>query len=233
MPSRMVEFHANGGTAHGYLAMPKEGRGPGVIVLQEWWGLVDHIKQLTDRVAAEGFVALAPDLYEGETTKSPDQAGKLLMALNIAETAKALRGAAEFLLASDAVQPKKVASIGFCMGGQLALFAACEHPDVISAAVDFYGIHPKVDLRVDRLSGPVLAHFATRDKSVPVEDAKGLVRRMEAAGKRVEAHFYEADHAFVNDHRPEVYDRANAELAWRRTIDFLRRELGPGTGVQG
>ncbi len=225
MPSTMVEFTANGGSARGYLSTPKSGRAPGVLVLQEWWGLVDHITQVADRVAAEGFVALAPDLYKGETTKSPDQADKMLMALDIAQTAKALRGAAEFLMASDAVQPKKVGVMGFCMGGQLALFAACEHPDVIGPAVDFYGIHPKVELRLERLRGPVLAHFATRDASVPPEQAKALVRRLEDAGKRVEAHFYEADHAFVNDTRPEVYAPEEARLAWERTIAFLRREL--------
>jgi carboxymethylenebutenolidase len=225
MPSTMVEFTANGGSARGYLATPKSGRAPGVLVIQEWWGLVDHIKQVADRVAAEGFVALAPDLYKGETTKSPDQAGKMRMALNIGETAKALRGAAEFLMGSDAVQPKKVGVMGFCMGGQLALFAACEHPDLIGPAVDFYGIHPKVELRVERLRGAVLAHFATRDTSVPPEQAKALVQRLEAAGKRVEAYFYEADHAFMNDARPEVYKPDDARLAWDRTMTFLRREL--------
>lgn len=147
------------------------------------------------------------------------------MALDIARTAKALRGAAEFLLSSDAVQPKKVGAMGFCMGGQLALFAACEHPDLIAAAVDFYGIHPKVELRVERLRGPVLAHFATRDRSVPPEQARALVKRIQDAGKRVEAHFYDADHAFVNDTRPEVYAPEQARLAWERTIEFFQREL--------
>jgi carboxymethylenebutenolidase len=221
----MASFRANGRTANGYLAKPSSGRGPGVIVVQEWWGLVDHIKDLTDRFAREGFVALAPDLYHGERTKSPDQAGKLLMALNIAETAKDLRGAATYLRSLPDVQPKKVAAVGFCMGGQLALFGATAHPDVIDAAVDFYGIHPKVELDVSRLSGPVLAHFGKRDKSVPESAANALVQRIESAGKTVEAHFYDADHAFFNDTRPEVYDPKSAELAWQRTVDFLGRTL--------
>lgn len=221
----MVTFPANGRTANGYLARPSAGRGPGVIVIQEWWGLVDHIKQLTDRFAGEGFVALAPDLYHGERTKSPDQAGKLLMALNIAETAKDLRGAATYLRSLVDVQPKKVAAVGFCMGGQLALFGATAHPDVIDAAVDFYGIHPKVDPDVARLSGPVLAHFGKRDKSVPESAANALVERIKSAGKTVEAHFYDADHAFFNDTRPEVYDPKSAELAWQRTLKFLRSVL--------
>jgi carboxymethylenebutenolidase len=221
----MVTFPANGRTAAGYLTKPPSGRGPGVIVIQEWWGLVDHIKDLTDRFAREGFVALAPDLYHGERTKSPDQAGKLLMALNIAETAKDLRGAAAYLRSVPDVQPKKAAAVGFCMGGQLALFAATAHPDVIDAAVDFYGIHPKVNPDVSKLSGPVLAHFGKRDKSVPESAANALVERIEAAGKTVEAHFYDADHAFFNDTRPEVYDPKSAELAWQRTLKFMRNAL--------
>ena len=220
-----VTFAANGRTAEGYLAKPPSGRGPGVIVIQEWWGLVDHIKDLTDRFAGEGFVALAPDLYHGERTKSPDQAGKLLMALNIAETAKDLRGTATYLRSLRELQPTKVAAVGFCMGGQLALFAATAHPDVIDAAVDFYGIHPKVNPDVSRLSGPVLAHFGRRDKSVPEAAANALVERIEAAGKTVEAHFYDADHAFFNDTRPEVYDPKSAQLAWQRTLEFLRNAL--------
>jgi carboxymethylenebutenolidase len=221
----MVTFPANSRAADGYLALPPSGRAPGVIVIQEWWGLVDHIKDLTDRFAREGFVALAPDLYHGEKTKSPDQAGKLLMALNIVETAKDLRGAATYLRSRPEVQAKKIAAVGFCMGGQLALFGAAAHRDVINAVVDFYGIHPKVDPDVSQLSGPVLAHFGRRDKSVNEKTARALVDRIKAAGKTIDAFFYDADHAFFNDQRPEVYDPPSAELAWRRTLDFLRRTL--------
>jgi carboxymethylenebutenolidase len=221
----MVTLPANGRTAEGYLALPPSGRGPGVIVVQEWWGLVDHIKDLAERFAREGFVALAPDLYHGEKAKSPDQAGKLLMALNIAETAKDLRGAAMYLRSRAEVRPTKVAAVGFCMGGQLALFGAAAHPDVIDAAVDFYGIHPKVNPDVSKLSGPVLAHFGRRDKSVNEQTARALIDRVKAAGKTIEAHFYDADHAFFNDQRPEVYDPQSAELAWKRTLEFLRRAL--------
>jgi carboxymethylenebutenolidase len=222
---QMVTFPANGRSAEGYLALPPSGTGWGVIVIQEWWGLVDHIKDVAERFAREGFVALAPDLYRGQTTKSPDQAGKLLMALNIAETGKDLRGAAAYLHGRPEVRPKKVAAVGFCMGGQLALFGATAHSDVVRAAVDFYGIHPKVNPDISRLSGPVLAHFGRRDKSVPEQAARALVDSIEAAGKTVEAHFYDADHAFFNDQRPEVYDRRSAELAWDRTVEFLRQAL--------
>jgi carboxymethylenebutenolidase len=221
----MIEFRANGRMASGYLARPKRGTGAGIIVLQEYWGLVGHITDVADRLAAQGFFALAPDLYHGEQAKSPDEAGKLMMALDIAEAAKELRGAAEYLLGIPNVQPKRVAAIGFCMGGQLALYAACEFPDWISAVVDFYGVHPKVNPDVSRLSGPVLAHFAEHDRSVTPDAVAALVARIQDAGKEIEVHSYDAKHAFFNDQRPQVYDRAAAELAWVRTLEFLRRVI--------
>jgi carboxymethylenebutenolidase len=220
----MVEFRANGRTAEGYLSVPEK-PGPGLLVIQEWWGLVDHIRDLTDRFAAEGFVALAPDLYHGDMTKSPDQAGKMLMALNIGEAAKDMRGAANYLLSLEEVQPKKVGAVGFCMGGQLALYAATEFPEQISAGVDFYGIHPNAQIDPEKLRVPILAHFAKRDDNVPEERARALVESIESAGGSIEAHFYDADHAFFNDTRPEVYDPEAATLAWNRTLEFLRRNL--------
>src|ERR671927_279975 len=115
MPSEMIEFKSNGGTTRGYLAVPESGKGPGVIVIQEWWGLVPHIKDVADRFAAEGFVALAPDLYHGRATTSPDEAGKLMMALDIEQTEKDLRGAINYLLAHESVTSNKVGTVGFCM----------------------------------------------------------------------------------------------------------------------
>src|SRR5438105_6157454 len=226
MPGTMIEFKANGRTANGYLARPTSPRGHGVLVIQEYWGLVDHIKDVTDRLAAEGFVALAPDLYHGDKAKSPDEAGKLMMALNIPVTGKDLRGAADALLAVEGVAPKQVGIVGFCMGGQLALYGACEYPERIAAAVDFYGVHPQVKLDLERLDAPVLAHFALKDNSTPEDKARVLVRRMEQAGKHVEAYFYNAQHAFFNDTRPTVYSRADATEAWKRTVEFLNRSLG-------
>jgi len=225
MSSTLVEFPANGQTAAGYLATPATGTGPGVIVLQEYWGLVDHIKSIADRFAHAGFVALAPDLFHGDSTKHPDEAFRKLMALNIAQTGRELRGAADFLRAHDRVAPKKVAAVGFCMGGQLALFAGCEHPDRIDAVVDFYGIHPNVEPDPTKLRAPVLAHFAEKDEFVPLDNAKALVQRLKDAGADVEAHFYGAGHAFFNDTRPEAYDAADSALAWDRTIAFLRKHL--------
>src|SRR5579884_2596163 len=130
MAGRMVEFPSNGGTTPGYLASPPAGRGPGVIVIQEWWGLVDHIKDVAERFAREGFVALAPDLYHGEKTKEPDEAGKLMMALNIDQAAKDMRGAAAYLKGLPQVTSQQVGIVGFCMGGALALYAASVSPDI-------------------------------------------------------------------------------------------------------
>jgi carboxymethylenebutenolidase len=234
MSGTMIEFssrpsgpegQANGRTASGYLALPSTGTGPGVLVIQEYWGLVPHIKDVADRFAAAGFVALAPDLFHGETTTHSSEAGRLMMALDIANTAIELRGAADYLLAHDRVAPKKVGAVGFCMGGQLALAAACDHPTAFGAAVDFYGIHPAVTPKFEDMRCAVQCHFAERDAFVAEADARALVERIKAAGKRVEAHFYPADHAFFNDARPEVYDADLAERAWQRTLAFLGAEL--------
>src|SRR5919197_5696064 len=126
MAGRMVQFPSNGGTTAGYLATPQSGKGPGVLVIQEWWGLVGHIKKVCDRFAADGFTALAPDLYHGKTASEPDEAGKLFMALNIAQAEKDLRGAAQYLAGQSST--KKLGVVGFCMGGQLALYAATLNP---------------------------------------------------------------------------------------------------------
>ncbi len=221
----MVSFPANGRSCDGYLALPPSGHGPGLIVIQEWWGLVDHIKAVADRFAAAGFVALAPDLYHGEKTTSPDAAGKLFMALNIGAAGDDLRGAAIFLRDHAAVAPQKVGVLGFCMGGQLALLGAQEHPDVLDAAVDFYGIHPNVAVDPALMKVPVLGHFGLRDKSVPLDAMHALRDGINAAGGKMEAHEYDAGHAFFNDTRPQLFDAACAQLAWDRTLTFLRNQL--------
>src|SRR5512144_1913528 len=141
MAGKMVEFPTNGHITQGYLATPASGKGPGVLVIQEWWGLVPHIKDVCDRFAAEGFSALAPDMYHGETASEPDGAGKLFMALNIAQAERDLAGAARYL--AGHASTAKLGAVGFCMGGQLALFAGCVAGN-IGAVVDFYGVHPNV-----------------------------------------------------------------------------------------
>lgn len=216
----MVEFKANGRNGTGYLATPPGGKGKGLIVVQEYWGLVDHIKDLAERFAKAGYVALSPDLYHGKTTKSPDEAGKMLMALNIAEAGKDMKGSAEFLLASGAVTSKRVGIVGFCMGGQLAMYAGMEYPELIAAVVDFYGIHPAVKIDAKRFRIPALGHFGKQDKSVSEESVQTLATSINGAGGSFEYHYYDAGHAFFNDTRP-VYSEPDAKVSWQRTLDFL------------
>jgi carboxymethylenebutenolidase len=221
----MIEFKSNGGTASGYLSTPESDVGPGVVVIQEWWGLVPHIKDVADRFASEGFVALAPDLYHGDVARSPDEAGKMMMALNISQTEKDLRGAVQYLLDDEATTGERVGTIGFCMGGALSLYAASKNEQV-GACVVFYGIHPKVSPDFDNLRAPVLGIFAEKDKSVPPDAVRALEEKVREHGKSIETHIYPGtDHAFFNDTRPQVYDADAAADAWRRTIEFLRKHL--------
>src|SRR5262249_40884107 len=197
MPGKMIDFKSNGGTTQGYLATPAGGKGPGLLVIQEWWGLVGHIKKVCDRFAAEGFSALAPDLYHGKTTNEPDEAGKLFMALNIGHAEKDLRGAATFLAQHSSTA--KIGAVGFCMGGQLALFAATLDPHV-GACVNFYGIHPNVTPDYTKLAGPVLGLFAEKDQFVNPSVARSVDTEIKAAGKPSEIHIYPGvEHGFFND----------------------------------
>jgi len=221
----LVEFKANGRTGNGYLAIPKQGSGPGVIVIQEWWGLMDHIKDVCERFAAEGFVALAPDLYHGKKTKSPDEAGKLMMALRIDEAEKDLSGAGQYLLDHDATTGDKLGVVGFCMGGALALYAATKNSN-IGACVVFYGIHPNVKPDLPNLHAPVLGLYAEKDTSVTPESVRELEGKIKSLGKQIEVIIYpDTDHAFFNDTRPEVYDAEASADAWQRTINFFRKHL--------
>jgi carboxymethylenebutenolidase len=223
MAGRMVEFPSNGRTTQGYLATPAQGKGPGVLVLQEWWGLVGHIKNVCDRFAAEGFSALAPDLYHGQTANEPDEAGKLFMALNIGQAEKDLRGATAFVAQHSSTA--RIGAVGFCMGGQLALFAATLDPNV-GACVNFYGIHPNVKPDYARLSGPVLGLFAEKDQFVNPSVARQMDVEIKGAGKQSEIHIYPGvDHAFFNDERADIYNKPAAEDAWKRTLAHFRAHL--------
>ena len=225
MPGTMVDFPSNGGTTKGYLAMPASGKGPGVVVIQEWWGLVEHIREVCERLARAGFVALAPDLYRGETTSDPDRAGRLMMGLEIPRAARDLDAAVQALQSQPEVDGARVGAIGFCMGGQLALFAATRNAK-IGAVVDCYGVHPSVKPDFAGLDAAVLGVFAERDAFVPPAAVAQLEAALHAAGKR--AHFTihpGVDHAFLNDTRPDVYDANAAARAWSEITAFLRAEL--------
>jgi carboxymethylenebutenolidase len=224
----MVEFASNGGSAQGYLTTPSTSNGPGVVVIQEWWGLVPHIKHVCDRFAAEGFVALAPDLFHGAATTEPDEAGKLTMALSIEQAAKDMRGAARHLMQLSQVTSQSVAIVGFCMGGALALFAASVSPD-IGPVVDFYGAHPSVHPDLSHVRGPVMGIFAALDDSFAPGQIRALESDLNASGVQTEFKTYPGcDHAFFNDDRPPPdgpYNAAAAADAWARMLSFLRAHL--------
>jgi carboxymethylenebutenolidase len=223
-----VEFPSNGHTASGYLAKPPSGRGPGVVVIQEYWGLNGHIRDLCDRFAGDGFVALAPDLYHGKETKEPDEAGKLLMELDLAGAARDMLGAGKWLAASEHTAGDKVGIVGFCMGGALAVYAATLS-DVFAAVVPFYpymGVTAAAKPVVTDIKGAVLGHFAEKDEAYTPAQVEALEAELRGAGIDVEFFWYTgADHAFFNDTRPEVYDEDASRLAWDRTRAFFRTHL--------
>lgn len=220
----IIEFPSNGTTAQGYLAT--EGTGPGVVVIQEWWGLVDHIKEVCDRFSAHGFVALAPDLYHGRSTREPDEAGKLLMAMGIGQAAKDMSGAVDAVKAR--CSSRGVGVVGFCVGGGLALVLGCERPDLVKAVAPFYGVIPWADAQPDysKLQAAVQGHFAENDDSAGPKAARELEDKLTQLGKRARMYIYPGtQHAFFNDHRPEVYDATAARESWEKLLPFLRDEL--------
>jgi carboxymethylenebutenolidase len=169
-PHQNVTFSSNGRKAHGYLKLPKSGRGPGVVVIQEWWGLTDHIVDVCDRFAAEGFVALAPDLYGGHTTHDAGEAGKLMRELPVEHAARDLSGAVDYLLGHRAVTGKRVGAVGFCMGGGFVLVLAAQAGEKIGAAVPFYAVlRDEPDL--SGIKATVLGHFGEADR--PGRDRPG------------------------------------------------------------
>ena len=226
----MVEFPSNGGTGGGYLAPAHEGAGLGVIVVQEGGGLVDHIVDVCDRFAAEGFTALAPDLYHGKTVpnREPDEAAKALMAMDLDRAARDLSGAVDLLQAHDAVRGHGVAVVGFCMGGGLALWLATQRPDAVRAVVPFYGIAPNgKDPDWSALTAAVEGHYAEHDDMASPEAVAAFEATLTDLGKEVRVFSYPGtSHAFFNDTRPDVYDEDAARQAWVRTLEFLRAKLG-------
>lgn len=222
----IVEFASNGSSARGYLARPESGTGPGLVVIQEWWGLVAHIQDVADRLAAEGFVALVPDLYHGETTTEPDEAAKLLMSLNMERAVQDMGGAVDYVAAHSS--STGVGVIGFCMGGALALLLATRRPDAVKAVVPFYGIvgGPMPAPDWSQMTAAVQGHYAENDDMAGPAAVDKLGQELGDLGIRVELFLYPGtSHAFFNDTRPEVYDPEASALAWQRAVGFLRTAL--------
>jgi carboxymethylenebutenolidase len=227
-PRQNVTFPSNGGEAHGYLARPATGTGPGVIVIQEWWGLDDHIAGIVDRLAAEGFVALAPDLYGGRVAHDAEEAGVMMSELPVERAAVDLGGAVDFLLGHEAVTSSKVAAVGFCMGGGFVLLLAAQQGDKVGAAVAFYGVGDAVPEQYAGITAAVQGHYGERDSFYPVEQARRQEEQIRReSGADVEFLYYPAGHAFHNDeNKLGTYDAESAALAWQRTVDFLESHAG-------
>jgi carboxymethylenebutenolidase len=221
-----IEFSTSAGPTRGYLATPAGEQGPAVIVLQEWWGIEEHIRAVCDRLAGEGFHALAPDLYGGETTTQPSEAEQKMMALSMDKVEPQMCGAADHLAALPGVQGDGVGALGFCLGGGLAVWAAATCPKV-DAAVTYYYVMPHGKPDFAKVKGPVLGHFGTADEFVSPDAARALESELRDAGVDVTFHSYEgAGHAFFNDtDRLGTYDAAAAALSWERTVSFLREAL--------
>jgi carboxymethylenebutenolidase len=221
-----VEFQANGTTAPGYLAIPESGGGPATIVMQEWWGLDAHIRSVCDRFAAAGFLALAPDLFRGETTDQPSEAEQKMMALSMDQAEKDMRGAVDYLAAHEGFEGGGVGSAGFCLGGGLSVWAASANPKV-KGTVTYYYVMPHGKPDFSKVEASILGHFGTADEFVPVDAAKALEQELRDAGVDARFEFYDgAGHAFFNDtNRLGTYDRDAAERSWERTTSFLREKL--------
>jgi len=209
----------------GYLAKPQDaGPHPGVIVIQEWWGLDDHIKDVAERFAREGFVALAPDLYHGSFATEPDEARKLAMNMNREQAVKDLLGAVQHLQGMDEVQPKKFGCIGFCMGGSLTLALAAASPDIAAAAPFYAGMQPPAD-QLARINAEMFCAFGADDTGIPIENVRKFEGALASTNRTAVVKVYDgAPHSFFNDTRPS-YRAEAADDAWNNALALFRRTL--------
>ena len=197
---------------------------PGLVVIQEWWGLNDNIKHWADRLAADGYAALAVDLYEGKVTASPDEAMELMKNLNEPKATSAVLAAHDFLQTDSRVQAAKTGSIGWCMGGHWSLRLAINEPD-LDAAVLYYGF-PIEDLeQLRKIKAPLLCIFGNKDESIPPAAVDAFDKALTAAGVTHEVHRYDAPHAFANPSNTAAYDETNAGAAWEVARAFLAKHL--------
>ncbi|MEV4118247.1 dienelactone hydrolase family protein [Micromonospora sp. NPDC049645] len=225
----MVSYRSNGGTSEGYLAIPASGTAsPAVIVIQEWWGLVPHIRSVADRFAEAGFVALAPDFFHGETTSEPDEAQRMLLTMRMDEAAKEIAGAADHLAGRPEVTGK-VGAVGFCAGGSLALWSATISERIVATA-GFYPVLPWEPMRpewADYAGKTAVIHCSEEDGTSANAGVQTALRAIEEAGG--DCHLYDypgTSHAFFNDDRPEAFDQRAAASAWARTLELFRAKLG-------
>ncbi|MGZ4675180.1 MAG: dienelactone hydrolase family protein [Acidimicrobiia bacterium] len=226
-----VQFASNGGTASGYLAVPASGSGPGVLVVQEWWGLAPSIKEMADRLARGGFVALVPDLFHGEIAQHDemDKAARLMTEMPPDRAARDMSGAIDFLLTDERVRGDHVGVVGFCMGGMLTFLIAANRPDAVKAAVPFYGF-PTGDGEPDwePMTAVVRGHMAEHDDFFGPDAARALETKLRGMGKDVTLTVHPGTgHAFMGPHN--ALGTLNEELAariWPGVVEFLHEQLG-------
>ena len=218
----------DGKSVNGYLAEPAQGaKAPAMVVIQEWWGLNDQIRGVADKLAAAGYRALVPDLYRGKVAVEAKEAEHLMTGLNFGDAAgQDIRGAVQFLKKDS----PKVGVTGFCMGGALTLLAAVNVPEA-NAAVVWYGYPPLEYVDATKIKASLQGHFATEDQAFPIAKVDELEKKLKAANVKYEFYRYKAKHAFANETANErklamlEYNPQAAELAWKRTLDFLAKNL--------
>ena len=228
--SETVEFPSNGHSASGYLAKPPGGTGPGVLVIQEWWGLDSGIKEMTDRLSAAGFVALAPDLYHGALARHDemDKAAHLMQSLPPDRAARDMSGAVDYLAHHPAVKGSGIGVVGFCMGGMLAFLIAANRPDRVKAVVPFYGF-PQGGAEPDwsKLTAAISGHMAEKDNFFPPDAASALEDKLRAMGKTCTLTIHPgAGHAFMGPHNAlGTHDAELAAAVWPCVVRFLTDTL--------
>jgi len=227
--TEMIDLAVNGDGARAFVARPNdETVRPGVVLIQEWWGLEPHIKDLAQRLAAEGFVTAVPDLYHGQIATEPDDARKMAMMIrgNVEQAVREVQGAIDTLVARPDVEPKKVGLIGFCVGGFLTYKTAESADGTLAAVLPFYGAgYDPTPSDVARIQAPVLAFYGEKDQSVPMAQVDKIRGLFKDAGKQYEVITYPAGHAFVNPSHG-MGDEASARDAWARAVAFLKEHLG-------
>jgi carboxymethylenebutenolidase len=222
----LIEIQVDGKTVQSYLALPQTGKGPGVIVLHAWWGLNDFFKELCERLAQEGFVAIAPDLYDGKIASSIAEAEELVSNLDGTDAEAKIIGALEYLRQHSAVQGQGLGAIGFSLGASYALWLSTIKPQDIAAVVSFYG-NGEANFALARAA--YLGHYAEVDEWEPAEGVRQLEANIRAAGRAVTFYIYPGvGHWFFESNRPDAYNADAARLAWERTLAFLQTQLSKG-----
>lgn len=223
--TEMIAYPSNEHKSPGYLARPDmEGKFPAIVAIQEWWGLEDHIKDVAERFAKQGYITLAPDLYHGKIATEPDEARKLAMALDREQAIEEISAAVKYLKGMDSVSPKKIGVVGWCMGGALCLTTSATNTD-IGATVVFYG-RPLEAKDTANIQAPVLGLYGEADQGIPISLVQDFERELDNNNILNDIHVYPAaPHAFFNDSRPHIYDDNSAKDAWKRTINWFQKHL--------